>query len=58
MVNVDKTELGDKYDQERFRILGKFKATFVDLPQMQFFTLTKPTGYTKPTGLNKLSQLD
>ena len=38
---------------ERFRILGKFKARFVDLLNLQLFTLTKPTGFTKPTGLNK-----
>ena len=36
---------------ERFRILGKFKARFVDLLNLQFSTLTKPTGFTKPTGL-------
>ena len=35
---------------ERFIILGKFKARFVDLLNLQLFTLTKPTGFTKPTG--------
>ena len=38
---------------KRFRILGKFKARFVDMHNLQFSTLTKPTGFTKPTGLNQ-----
>ena len=35
---------------ERLRIVGKFKARFVDLLNLQLFTLTKPTGLNKPTG--------
>ena len=53
---------------ERFRILGKFKARFVDLLNLKFSTLTKPTGLnkanwmtkstrlTKPTGLTRLNR--
>ena len=38
---------------ERFRILVKFKAKYIDLLNLQFSTLTMPTGFTKPkpTGL-------
>ena len=36
---------------ERFGILGKFKARFVDLLNLQFSTLTKPTGLTRLTRL-------
>ena len=38
---------------ETFVILGKFKARFVDLLNLQFSRLTKPTGLNKPTGQNK-----
>ena len=47
---------------ERFRILGKFQARLVDLLNLQFSTLTKPTGLTKPgtkpTGLHKPTGLN
>ena len=45
---------------ERFGILGKFKVRFVDLLNLQFSRLTKPTGLTrltKPTGLTRLTRL-
>ena len=41
---------------ERFGILGKFKTRFVDLLNLQFSRLTKPTGLNKPTGLTKLTR--
>ena len=40
---------------ERFGILTKFEARFVDLPNLQFSRLTKPTGLTKPHGLTRLA---
>ena len=40
---------------ERFGILGKFKARFVDLLNLQFSTLTKPTGLTRLTKLTRLA---
>ena len=32
---------------ERFGILPKFKARFIDLPNFQFYRLTKPHGLTR-----------
>ena len=40
---------------ERFGILTKFEARFVDLPNLQFSRLTKPTGSTKSNGLTRLT---
>ena len=40
---------------ERFGILAKFEARFVDLPNLQFSRLTKPTGSTKSNGLTRLT---
>ena len=40
----------------RIGILGKIKARFVDLLNLQFSRLTKPTGLNKPTGLTRLSR--
>ena len=41
---------------ERFRILGKFQARLVDLLNLQFSTLTKPTGLTKPESTKQMEQ--
>ena len=41
---------------ERFGILGKFKARFANLLNLQFSRLTKPTGLNKPTGLTRLTR--
>ena len=40
---------------ERFGILPKFRARFVDLPNFQFSRLTKPTGLTKLHGLTRFA---
>ena len=50
--------LGVRKMFERFGILGKFKARFVDLLNLQLFTLTKPTGLNKPTGLTTFWKID
>ena len=41
---------------ERFGILAKFEARFVDLPNLRFSRLTKPTGLTKSPGLTRLTR--